>query len=111
MSSYSSHKGQASSRQKKRHREDIEVRTRVPHLLWGRGISGRAGTEGADTVGGAWDQAGSGPGGPWGTDSYGWAHLQDYTSLFPVDDVQPSKLMRLLSSNDEDPNLLSSPSE
>ncbi|XP_055982683.1 mediator of RNA polymerase II transcription subunit 24 isoform X2 [Sorex fumeus] len=59
LSSYSSHKGQASSRQKKRHREDIE----------------------------------------------------DYTSLFPVDDVQPSKLMRLLSSNDEDPNLLSSPTE
>ncbi|ELK01552.1 Mediator of RNA polymerase II transcription subunit 24 [Pteropus alecto] len=50
LSSYSSHKGQASSRQKKRHREDIE----------------------------------------------------DYFSLFPLDDMQPSKLMRLLSSNEED---------
>lgn len=52
LSSYSSHKGQASSRQKKRHREDIE----------------------------------------------------DYISLFPLDDMQPSKLMRLLSSNEEDAN-------
>ncbi|GAB1296784.1 Mediator of RNA polymerase II transcription subunit 24 [Apodemus speciosus] len=43
-------KGQASSRQKKRHREDIE----------------------------------------------------DYISLFPVEDMQPSKLMRLLSSNEDD---------
>uniref|UniRef100_A0A8B9W4E4 Mediator of RNA polymerase II transcription subunit 24 n=1 Tax=Anas zonorhyncha TaxID=75864 RepID=A0A8B9W4E4_9AVES len=58
LSSYSSHnKGQASSRQKKRHREDIE----------------------------------------------------DYISLFPLDDTQPSKLMRLLSSNEEDSNILSSP--
>uniref|UniRef100_A0ABI7ZE75 Mediator of RNA polymerase II transcription subunit 24 n=1 Tax=Felis catus TaxID=9685 RepID=A0ABI7ZE75_FELCA len=57
LSSYSSHKGQASSRQKKRHREDIE----------------------------------------------------DYISLFPLDDMQPSKLMRLLSSNEEDANVLSSP--
>ncbi|XP_065433558.1 mediator of RNA polymerase II transcription subunit 24 isoform X3 [Chrysemys picta bellii] len=58
LSSYSSHnKGQASARQKKRHREDIE----------------------------------------------------DYISLFPLDDTQPSKLMRLLSSNEEDPNVLSSP--
>nr|XP_031324034.1 mediator of RNA polymerase II transcription subunit 24 isoform X4 [Camelus dromedarius] len=57
LSSYSSHKGQASSRQKKRHREDIE----------------------------------------------------DYISLFPLDDMQPSKLMRLLSSNEEDANILSSP--
>uniref|UniRef100_A0A2I3SVC2 Mediator of RNA polymerase II transcription subunit 24 n=1 Tax=Pan troglodytes TaxID=9598 RepID=A0A2I3SVC2_PANTR len=59
LSSYSSHKGQASTRQKKRHREDIE----------------------------------------------------DYISLFPLDDVQPSKLMRLLSSNEDDANILSSPSE
>ncbi|XP_024206097.1 mediator of RNA polymerase II transcription subunit 24 isoform X1 [Pan troglodytes] len=57
LSSYSSHKGQASTRQKKRHREDIE----------------------------------------------------DYISLFPLDDVQPSKLMRLLSSNEDDANILSSP--
>ncbi|KAK2536209.1 Med24 [Columba guinea] len=58
LSSYSSHnKGQASARQKKRHREDIE----------------------------------------------------DYISLFPLDDTQPSKLMRLLSSNEEDANILSSP--
>ncbi|XP_074018897.1 mediator of RNA polymerase II transcription subunit 24 isoform X4 [Numenius arquata] len=58
LSSYSSHnKGQASTRQKKRHREDIE----------------------------------------------------DYISLFPLDDTQPSKLMRLLSSNEEDSNILSSP--
>ncbi|XP_072502426.1 mediator of RNA polymerase II transcription subunit 24 isoform X3 [Notamacropus eugenii] len=57
LSSYSSHKGQASSRQKKRHREDIE----------------------------------------------------DYISLFPLDDTQPSKLMRLLSSNEDDANVLSSP--
>ncbi|XP_006832635.1 PREDICTED: mediator of RNA polymerase II transcription subunit 24 isoform X2 [Chrysochloris asiatica] len=59
LSSYSSHKGQASSRQKKRHREDIE----------------------------------------------------DYISLFPLDDMQPSKLMRLLSSNEEDTNILSSPTD
>ncbi|XP_068930338.1 mediator of RNA polymerase II transcription subunit 24 isoform X1 [Petaurus breviceps papuanus] len=57
LSSYSSHKGQASSRHKKRHREDIE----------------------------------------------------DYISLFPLDDTQPSKLMRLLSSNEDDANVLSSP--
>lgn len=36
---------------------------------------------------------------------------QDYISLFPLDDMQPSKLMRLLSSNEEDANILSSPSE
>ncbi|XP_025715132.1 mediator of RNA polymerase II transcription subunit 24 isoform X2 [Callorhinus ursinus] len=59
LSSYSSHKGQASSRQKKRHREDIE----------------------------------------------------DYISLFPLDDMQPSKLMRLLSSTEEDANVLSSPTD
>ncbi|XP_036263711.1 mediator of RNA polymerase II transcription subunit 24 isoform X5 [Pipistrellus kuhlii] len=59
LSSYSSHKGQASSHQKKRHREDIE----------------------------------------------------DYISLFPLDDMQPSKLMRLLSSNEEDANILSSPAD
>ncbi|KAL2765117.1 mediator of RNA polymerase II transcription subunit 24 isoform 1, partial [Daubentonia madagascariensis] len=57
LSSYSSHKGQVSTRQKKRHREDIE----------------------------------------------------DYISLFPLDDTQPSKLMRLLSSNEDDTNVLSSP--
>uniref|UniRef100_A0A8C5XVF6 Mediator of RNA polymerase II transcription subunit 24 n=2 Tax=Microcebus murinus TaxID=30608 RepID=A0A8C5XVF6_MICMU len=59
LSSYSSHKGQASARQKKRHREDIE----------------------------------------------------DYISLFPLDDTQPSKLMRLLSSNEDDTNVLSSPTD
>ncbi|XP_036610605.1 mediator of RNA polymerase II transcription subunit 24 isoform X1 [Trichosurus vulpecula] len=59
LSSYSSHKGQASSRQKKRHREDIE----------------------------------------------------DYISLFPLDDTQPSKLMRLLSSNEDDANVLASPTD
>uniref|UniRef100_A0A8C2W2P8 Mediator of RNA polymerase II transcription subunit 24 n=1 Tax=Chinchilla lanigera TaxID=34839 RepID=A0A8C2W2P8_CHILA len=59
LSSYSSHKGQASSRQKKRHREDIE----------------------------------------------------DYISLFPLDDTQPSKLMRLLSSNEDDASILSSPTD
>ncbi|XP_004591218.1 mediator of RNA polymerase II transcription subunit 24 [Ochotona princeps] len=59
LSSYSSHKGQASSRQKKRHREDIE----------------------------------------------------DYSSLFPLDDTQPSKLMRLLSSNEDDANILASPTD
>ncbi|XP_068930340.1 mediator of RNA polymerase II transcription subunit 24 isoform X3 [Petaurus breviceps papuanus] len=59
LSSYSSHKGQASSRHKKRHREDIE----------------------------------------------------DYISLFPLDDTQPSKLMRLLSSNEDDANVLSSPTD
>ncbi|XP_012893549.1 PREDICTED: mediator of RNA polymerase II transcription subunit 24 isoform X2 [Dipodomys ordii] len=59
LSSYSSHKGQASSRQKKRHREDIE----------------------------------------------------DYISLFPLEDTQPSKLMRLLSSTEDDANLLSSPTD
>lgn len=37
--------------------------------------------------------------------------LQDYISLFPLDDMQPSKLMRLLSSNEEDATILSSPSE
>lgn len=37
--------------------------------------------------------------------------LQDYISLFPLDDIQPSKLMRLLSSSEEDTSILSSPSE
>lgn len=36
---------------------------------------------------------------------------QDYISLFPVEDMQPSKLMRLLSSNEDDASILSSPSE
>lgn len=36
---------------------------------------------------------------------------QDYISLFPLDDMQPSKLMRLLSSNEDDANILSSPGE
>ncbi|RXN34713.1 mediator of RNA polymerase II transcription subunit 24 [Labeo rohita] len=58
--SYSSHhKGQASARQRKRQREDIE----------------------------------------------------DYTSLFPLDDTQPSKLMRLLSSNEDETVMLSSPGD
>uniref|UniRef100_A0A670JQ74 Mediator of RNA polymerase II transcription subunit 24 n=1 Tax=Podarcis muralis TaxID=64176 RepID=A0A670JQ74_PODMU len=35
--------------------------------------------------------------------------IEDYTSLFPLDDTQPSKLMRLLSSNEEDTSILSSP--
>lgn len=35
--------------------------------------------------------------------------LQDYNSLFPLDDTQPSKLMRLLSSNEDEPVALSSP--
>ncbi len=34
---------------------------------------------------------------------------QDYNSLFPLDDTQPSKLMRLLSSNEDEPVTLSSP--
>ncbi|MEJ1285382.1 mediator complex subunit 24 [Cricetulus griseus] len=34
---------------------------------------------------------------------------QDYISLFPVEDMQPSKLMRLLSTNEDDANILSSP--
>ncbi|XP_073684957.1 mediator of RNA polymerase II transcription subunit 24 [Garra rufa] len=60
LSSYSSHhKGQASARQRKRQREDIE----------------------------------------------------DYTSLFPLDDTQPSKLMRLLSSNEDESVMLSSPGD
>uniref|UniRef100_W5N5D6 Mediator of RNA polymerase II transcription subunit 24 n=1 Tax=Lepisosteus oculatus TaxID=7918 RepID=W5N5D6_LEPOC len=60
LSSYSTHhKGQASARQRKRQREDIE----------------------------------------------------DYNSLFPLDDTQPSKLMRLLSSNEDDPVILSSPGD
>lgn len=36
---------------------------------------------------------------------------QDYSSLFPLDDTQPSKLMRLLSSNEDEPAVLSSPGE
>uniref|UniRef100_A0A8C9U0B3 Mediator of RNA polymerase II transcription subunit 24 n=1 Tax=Scleropages formosus TaxID=113540 RepID=A0A8C9U0B3_SCLFO len=60
LSSYSSHhKGQASARQRKRQREDIE----------------------------------------------------DYNSLFPLDDTQPSKLMRLLSSHEDEPSVLSSPGD
>lgn len=39
------------------------------------------------------------------------SHPQDYISLFPLDDMQPSKLMRLLSSNEEEVNILSSPGE
>ncbi|XP_060637037.1 mediator of RNA polymerase II transcription subunit 24 isoform X4 [Anolis sagrei] len=35
--------------------------------------------------------------------------IEDYISLFPLDDTQPSKLMRLLSSNEEDTTILSSP--
>uniref|UniRef100_A0A3P8ZVI0 Mediator of RNA polymerase II transcription subunit 24 n=1 Tax=Esox lucius TaxID=8010 RepID=A0A3P8ZVI0_ESOLU len=60
LSSFSSHhKGQASARQRKRQREDIE----------------------------------------------------DYSNLFPLDDTQPSKLMRLLSSNEDEPVVLSSPGD
>ncbi|XP_048416722.1 mediator of RNA polymerase II transcription subunit 24 [Stegostoma tigrinum] len=60
LSAHSSHnKGQATAKQRKRHREDIE----------------------------------------------------DYINLFPLDDSQPSKLLRLLSSNEEDPNILSSPGD
>lgn len=36
---------------------------------------------------------------------------QDYNSLFPLDDTQPSKLMRLLSSNEDEPVALSSPGQ
>uniref|UniRef100_A0AAX7VUP7 Mediator of RNA polymerase II transcription subunit 24 n=1 Tax=Astatotilapia calliptera TaxID=8154 RepID=A0AAX7VUP7_ASTCA len=35
--------------------------------------------------------------------------IEDYNSLFPLDDTQPSKLMRLLSSNEDEPVALSSP--
>uniref|UniRef100_A0AAQ6ILV0 Mediator of RNA polymerase II transcription subunit 24 n=1 Tax=Anabas testudineus TaxID=64144 RepID=A0AAQ6ILV0_ANATE len=35
--------------------------------------------------------------------------IEDYSSLFPLDDTQPSKLMRLLSSNEDEPVALSSP--
>uniref|UniRef100_A0A671SHL8 Mediator of RNA polymerase II transcription subunit 24 n=1 Tax=Sinocyclocheilus anshuiensis TaxID=1608454 RepID=A0A671SHL8_9TELE len=35
----------------------------------------------------------------------------DYTSLFPLDDTQPSKLMRLLSSNEDETVMLSSPGD
>uniref|UniRef100_A0A8C2BHT4 Mediator of RNA polymerase II transcription subunit 24 n=1 Tax=Cyprinus carpio TaxID=7962 RepID=A0A8C2BHT4_CYPCA len=35
--------------------------------------------------------------------------IEDYTSLFPLDDTQPSKLMRLLSSNEDETVMLSSP--
>ncbi|KAH0626869.1 hypothetical protein JD844_002140 [Phrynosoma platyrhinos] len=37
--------------------------------------------------------------------------IEDYISLFPLDDTQPSKLMRLLSSNEEDTSILSSPTD
>ncbi|XP_039595678.1 mediator of RNA polymerase II transcription subunit 24 [Polypterus senegalus] len=37
--------------------------------------------------------------------------IEDYNTLFPLDDTQPSKLMRLLSSNEEDTNVLSSPGD
>ncbi|XP_047233268.1 mediator of RNA polymerase II transcription subunit 24 [Girardinichthys multiradiatus] len=37
--------------------------------------------------------------------------IEDYNSLFPLDDTQPSKLMRLLSSNEEEPVILSSPGD
>ncbi|XP_077482679.1 mediator of RNA polymerase II transcription subunit 24 isoform X2 [Stigmatopora argus] len=37
--------------------------------------------------------------------------IEDYCSLFPLDDTQPSKLMRLLSSNEDEPVALSSPGE
>uniref|UniRef100_A0A3Q1ILX4 Mediator of RNA polymerase II transcription subunit 24 n=1 Tax=Anabas testudineus TaxID=64144 RepID=A0A3Q1ILX4_ANATE len=37
--------------------------------------------------------------------------IEDYSSLFPLDDTQPSKLMRLLSSNEDEPVALSSPGD
>lgn len=37
--------------------------------------------------------------------------IEDYSSLFPLDDTQPSKLMRLLSSNEDEPVVLSSPGD
>ncbi|XP_062859930.1 mediator of RNA polymerase II transcription subunit 24 [Trichomycterus rosablanca] len=37
--------------------------------------------------------------------------IEDYCSLFPLDDTQPSKLMRLLSSNEDEPAVLSSPGD
>ncbi|KAF5891042.1 mediator of RNA polymerase II transcription subunit 24, partial [Clarias magur] len=37
--------------------------------------------------------------------------IEDYSSLFPLDDTQPSKLMRLLSSNEDEPTVLSSPGD
>uniref|UniRef100_A0A4W3JUX0 Mediator of RNA polymerase II transcription subunit 24 n=2 Tax=Callorhinchus milii TaxID=7868 RepID=A0A4W3JUX0_CALMI len=37
--------------------------------------------------------------------------IEDYINLFPLDDSQPSKLLRLLSSNEEDPNILCSPGD
>ncbi|XP_023676613.2 mediator of RNA polymerase II transcription subunit 24 [Paramormyrops kingsleyae] len=37
--------------------------------------------------------------------------IEDYSCLFPLDDTQPSKLMRLLSSNEDEPSVLSSPGE
>uniref|UniRef100_H3D5N2 Mediator of RNA polymerase II transcription subunit 24 n=1 Tax=Tetraodon nigroviridis TaxID=99883 RepID=H3D5N2_TETNG len=37
--------------------------------------------------------------------------IEDYNSLFPLDDTQPSKLMRLLSSNEDEPAALSSPAD
>ncbi|KAG8139976.1 putative Mediator complex subunit 24 isoform 1 protein [Naja naja] len=50
------------------------------------------------------------------TDSSKWHMLMDppgkaLANLFPLDDTQPSKLMRLLSSNEEDPSVLSSPTD
>ncbi|KAA0725513.1 Mediator of RNA polymerase II transcription subunit 24 [Triplophysa tibetana] len=73
LSSYSNHhKGQASARQRKRQREDIEVshtHTIVTQVV------------------------------------------PDYSSLFPLDDTQPSKLMRLLSSNEDETVVLSSPGD
>lgn len=37
--------------------------------------------------------------------------IEDYNSLFPLDDTQPSKLMRLLSSNEDETVALSSPGD
>ncbi|XP_034426754.1 mediator of RNA polymerase II transcription subunit 24 [Hippoglossus hippoglossus] len=37
--------------------------------------------------------------------------IEDYNGLFPLDDTQPSKLMRLLSSNEDEPVALSSPGD
>ncbi|XP_072269793.1 mediator of RNA polymerase II transcription subunit 24 [Pyxicephalus adspersus] len=37
--------------------------------------------------------------------------IEDYSSLFPLDDTQQSKLMRLLSSNEEEPAVPANPAE
>lgn len=100
LSSYSSHhKGSFSARQRKRQREDIEVK-----LSWGHVITLLVEIQfparivilrSSNT--------------PLSEIIYFWP--QDYNSLFPLDDTQPSKLMRLLSSNEDEPVALSSPGQ